>query len=149
MASTPSLRPARTFLSRVQTPLQTARPGPPSCQHAGNRARTRDSRVTADHRAASLAICHLCPGDKKRVYVVGALSFSQILPALTTIQLTLRSAGMPLSRVRAPLLALRPNGGLEYLRSTCCGLVTHINPIQLTHILPNILSQTIFENFTM
>ncbi|GFO21980.1 low-density lipoprotein receptor-related protein [Plakobranchus ocellatus] len=37
----------------------------------------------------------------------------------------LRSAGTPLSRVRAPLPAPWPDGGPESLRSPCCGLAIY------------------------
>ncbi|GFO25924.1 hypothetical protein PoB_005242900 [Plakobranchus ocellatus] len=39
----------------------------------------------------------------------------------------LRSAGILLSRVRAPLPAPWPDGGPESLRSPCCGLAIYKN----------------------
>ncbi|GFO16689.1 hypothetical protein PoB_004319400 [Plakobranchus ocellatus] len=50
----------------------------------------------------------------------------------------LRSAGTPLSRVRAPLLVPWPDGGPESLRSPCCGLAIYKklkNSIHLTQLL--------------
>ncbi|GFO31017.1 hypothetical protein PoB_005752200, partial [Plakobranchus ocellatus] len=42
-------------------------------------------------------------------------------------EFVLRSAGISLSRIRAPPSASWLNGGLENLRSPCCGLAIYIN----------------------
>ncbi|GFN90778.1 hypothetical protein PoB_001728400 [Plakobranchus ocellatus] len=46
----------------------------------------------------------------------------------------LRSAGILLSRVRAPPTAPWPVGGPESLRSPCCGLAIYKNPTQFVFI---------------
>ncbi|GFO32115.1 hypothetical protein PoB_005862000 [Plakobranchus ocellatus] len=54
-----------------------------------------------------------------------ALMFEWGVGGTVASESALRSAGTLLSRVRAPLPALWPDGGLKSLRSPCCGLAIY------------------------